>query len=241
MILNDSKTGVVILGMHRSGTSLLIGLLEQFGYQLGDVSTQTSKFKPTGTKENLALRKINNEILYLNKCSWDKPKKNLILNETISVQIKNISLTNKPQLKWAIKDPRMVLTYNLWQPYLADNKLIATIRSPKEVVWSLYLKNNLAISQGVDLWYFYNKLILQYWKEFKFPILNFNLDKQSYYKQFHQLSHYLDIESDKERFDQFYQHKAIPTDFIKNVNINPSVIDLYNELLDISMNNRYAR
>ncbi len=45
-------SGIVVLGMHRSGTSSLIGLLEAFGYQLGLVSSQTSQFKPTATKEN---------------------------------------------------------------------------------------------------------------------------------------------------------------------------------------------
>jgi len=227
--------GVVILGMHRSGTSLLIGLLQEYGYQLGDVSNQTSRFKPTGTKENLAIRRVNNEILQLNGCSWNHPIENLIINEVIANKMKDISLKKN---KWAVKDPRMVLTYDYWSPYLPKHKLIATIRSPLEVARSLKLKNGLPLKEGIEVWFIYNKILLNHWQKYKFPILNFNLNKQDYYQQFQNLSDYLGIECISEKFNRFYQHTT-PAQDIDKEKLGSSIVGLHNKLLKISMNSYY--
>ena len=43
--------GVIILGMHRSGTSCLTGCLKEYGLHLGDVS-ESNKHNKKGNQEN---------------------------------------------------------------------------------------------------------------------------------------------------------------------------------------------
>jgi len=241
MSLRDTKSRVVILGMHRSGTSLLVGLLEQYGYQLGVVSNQISKFKPTGTKENIELRRINNKIFQLNNCTWNNPKENLVINDLIINKIKKVTKASSQYPKWAIKDPRMLLTYNFWLPYLPNHKIISTIRCPIEVAQSLFLKNKLPFNIGIDIWHSYNTLLLQYWRKYRFPILNFNLCKQDYFKQFLQLNDYLSIRVDGNKYNLFYQHKTVHAKSNCDFKLSSSVVELYNELLNISNNNIYDR
>ena len=162
---------VIVLGMHRSGTSLLIGLLEIHGFQLGEVSNQTSILKPTGTKENLAIRALNNQLLKAAESDWQNPKlppipSTSLLHE-ISVQAGMLSnITN-----WALKDPRMVFTYPIWCNYLDQHIIIGTIREPLGVANSLQKKNGINTKEGLEIWYRYNKQLLALWNKHRFPLL----------------------------------------------------------------------
>ena len=46
---------VIVLGMHRSGTSLLTGSLEAAGLHLGEVNN-AARYNPKGNKENESIR-----------------------------------------------------------------------------------------------------------------------------------------------------------------------------------------
>ena len=63
---------VAILGMHRSGTSCLTGLLQEVGVFLGTVATK-SDWNLKGNRENPGIMALHEELLGLNGGSWDAP------------------------------------------------------------------------------------------------------------------------------------------------------------------------
>lgn len=65
---------VMVLGMHRSGTSCLTGLLQQTGLELGDVVTEAPHNKK-GNRENLDIMRLNDDVLAHSRGSWDRPQK----------------------------------------------------------------------------------------------------------------------------------------------------------------------
>ena len=79
----DAQRSVVILGMHRSGTSVLAGSLQEAGLVLGDVVTQAPHNKK-GNRENRAIMFMQEDLLQSNGGSWDNPPKNGALGEAAS-------------------------------------------------------------------------------------------------------------------------------------------------------------
>ena len=193
--------------MHRSGTSLLVGLLELHGFQLGGVSNKTSALKPTGTKESLEVRKINNQLFMNASSDWMNPKVSKQTNHEMALKIKQAANYFNAFSQWAIKDPRMLFTYNLWREHLPKHKLIGAYRKPLEVAQSLQIKNGIPISDGLEIWKKYNYQLLKIWKKSPFPIIEFSANKQLYLTQFKQIANHLNLNYQSEESSHFYQHK----------------------------------
>ena len=106
---------VIVLGMHRSGTSLLTGSLEAAGLNLGDVN-HAAPFNRKGNKENESIRSFHNELLAKNDASWDRPPKRQIRWERPDEE-RARSLV-EPYVRsartWGFKDPRTIWMVEGW-------------------------------------------------------------------------------------------------------------------------------
>ena len=67
-----SKQCLVVLGMHRSGTSCLTGTIEQCGVALGEVFTE-NPYNKKGNRESAQIQALNNDVLETNGGAWDRP------------------------------------------------------------------------------------------------------------------------------------------------------------------------
>lgn len=222
---------VVVLGMHRSGTSLLVGLLEAHGFFLDNISTKVSPLKPTGTKENLEVRKINNKIFDLTNSSWKQPKAPTVIPSNIRKYICEVSQKFQGHKYWAIKDPRMIFTSFIWESFLPKHKYIGTFRNPMDVAISLNIKNKIPINDGLAIWYSYNLELVNIWKKQNFPIIHFGGEVNGYMNQFNKIANYLNFKFSLEKSKGFYQHRqkkneSTSLDFKYNL--------LYEELLTIN-------
>ena len=63
---------IVILGMHRSGTSCLAGTLQEAGLYLGEVHTE-NPFNRKGNRENPSIMALHEDILAHSEGSWHQP------------------------------------------------------------------------------------------------------------------------------------------------------------------------
>lgn len=224
-------SGVVILGMHRSGTSLLVGLLEEHGFYLGKVSQQKSPLKPTGTKENLVIRNINNQLFKENGSSWKSPSIPKSISNNLYNQIVAISKNFQAEKLWAIKDPRMIFSYSIWKDFLPKHKCVATFRNPLNVAISLKRKNNMPITESLRLWDKYNSELIKLRKNLFFPFINFDEPKENYFYQFQKIAKYLKIEAKQNIFDSFYSH--IPTkEYLDPKLLTTSNINLIQKMQD---------
>ena len=158
----DKKIALIILGMHRSGTSALTGVLNLMGVSLGKELLQPQPDNPKGFFENKEITLFNEKVLLpiLDSTWWDlKPVKieQLINSNDLIEKAKDIITRNfQEETIFAIKDPRMCILFPFWEKVLKDLgidiKVIIPLRNPYEVAMSLKHRNSFTLEHGVLLW-----------------------------------------------------------------------------------------
>ena len=173
---------LIVLGMHRSGTSCLTGMLQQAGLVLGDV-VEEAPFNRKGNRENLEIRELNDAILANSGGAWDSPPNHLTWRKEHQYKRDAIIEQHRDQAAWGFKDPRTMFTLPFWQEGLKGANLhyIATFRNPLSVAKSLNSRQpELSIEKGAELWRRYNEQLLDYQWRYGFPVVNFDLDSEPY-------------------------------------------------------------
>jgi hypothetical protein len=171
---------LLILGMHRSGTSCLAGALERCGLFLGDVR-RTGVHNKKGYFEIKLLQRVHDEILALNGASWHNPKPVSDVGE-YGAQIEQVvnDLSEHPYC--GVKDPRILFLLDHWRKTAGENcRLAGTFRHPVAVAQSLSGRNGLSLEQGLDTWIKYNSVLVEEHKKAAFPLIHYDLSEKANY------------------------------------------------------------
>jgi len=148
----------IVLGMHRSGTSMLSRALQKIGINMGKSLIQEDS-------ENIDFVRLNDKILNEAQGSWDQPPpedKIIKLFPKFMYDIQNLIVEHKEEY-WGFKDPRTVLTLPLYLKLLTHEVyLICIFRDPKLVALSLQKRDKMPIDKGLSLCKEYNKRLLKY-------------------------------------------------------------------------------
>ena len=148
---------IAILGMHRSGTSMLTGCLEEAGLVLGEVETKYNEHNEKGQKEEIFLMELHEAVLQSNGGSWQLPPYTSHWRYFHRACLKlYISKMSSHEL-WGFKDPRTILLLEEWKKQVTDLNLIGIFRHPWKVAHSLHKRNGFSYVQGLDLWLKYNR------------------------------------------------------------------------------------
>jgi len=154
---------VVVLGMHRSGTSAITKGLELFGIDLGNNLMAPQKDNPKGFFEDKQLVEINDRIFEKAYSHWSsiqflEPK--FLSGPELSEE--RMAAANWLNMKVAggnpvgLKDPRLCRMLSFWEPLFTERRLhvgyIFSHRDPTQVGASLQKRNGFGLSYGVDLW-----------------------------------------------------------------------------------------
>ncbi len=156
-------TAHVVLGMHRSGTSLLTSLLQLAGCDLGpaDERGATGEANPAGFHENRHVVELNEAALVAAGARWFdvlavvEGGLDLIDRGEFERRADAALLWTSPGLPWAVKDPRMVPLFPLWLSYLGDPVVVLPLRDPAEVAMSLHVRDGMPLTQAAALWEFH--------------------------------------------------------------------------------------
>jgi hypothetical protein len=158
-----NKTLVVVLGMHRSGTSSAAGALVRLGAAAPQHLIASNADNERGYWESPVILKLNDAILTAGGSDWkdwrkfdlnkiDALKANAFrarANEALAEEFGDVGFA-------VIKDPRMCRLMPFWGPVFADAKwsvrALLPIRSPLEVGQSLYCRDGLSPAYGCLLW-----------------------------------------------------------------------------------------
>lgn len=142
-----TNLAVLVLGMHRSGTSLATEILRELGLWIGRAPALigASDGNPRGHFELLAGVEFDNEVLRQAGGTWDDPP--------LMSSIDALATTIRPAVdEWfegraplAFKDPRLCLTLPVWMPALAayDVRIVHLFRDPYAVARSLVTRNQV--------------------------------------------------------------------------------------------------
>jgi glycosyltransferase involved in cell wall biosynthesis len=161
---NGKRKAIVILGMHRSGTSALTRTLNLCGVDVG------SNLMPPGAGDNvkgfwehLDIFQANEKLLYSLNSSWDDvrdlPTRWWTSDFAEAYKLKIISIlerdfSNSPL--WGVKDPRICRLLPLWHQILEQTDNIPIffiiVRNPLEVAASLAKRDGFSEGKSCLLW-----------------------------------------------------------------------------------------
>ena len=165
---------VIVLGMHRSGTSLLAGSLQLAGLELGRVS-EKDKHNARGSRENAGIVAFHNAVLEAHGFSWKNPPMGEISwspAERSRAQAEVAEL-NTGGL-WGFKDPRSLLMIRAWRGLCRDARCVGVFRNPVDVAASLVAMKACDAVTAYDLWDHYNRRLLALHHELEFPLFCFD-------------------------------------------------------------------
>lgn len=151
---------ILVLGMHRSGTSLAARLLNMMGAYFAPegVSNGANAENPKGFWERRDVRNLNNMVLRAAGADWDElsrfsldrvPVATLEQFKSEAAQIIHQLDSHRP---WFIKEPRLCVLAPLWLELLEFPVCVFVYRSPLEVARSLQMRNQFSIAFGLALW-----------------------------------------------------------------------------------------
>jgi hypothetical protein len=187
---------VVILGMHRSGTSCLAGSLQQCGLHLGRVH-ERDPYNRKGNRENDRIVALNEAVLAHSGGSWDAPPGCLQWDSSHADERDAIANDLRAAgTNWGFKDPRTLLTLRFWQPVLgAGVCYVGAFRHPARVVRSLQSRGRMSLDGGraLSLWRAYNERLLAQYAQNAFPLISFDLPEPAYLDRLDEVSRWLGL------------------------------------------------
>ena len=154
----NQKT-VFVLGMHRSGTSALSGILGKLGFAMPQNLLLGAAENPKGFFESIPILELNEEILAAGGSRWDdwRAFDTAALSKVQIQQFRRRILDvlffefgNAPTI--VVKDPRICRFAPLWLESVAHPIVLIPYRHPLEVALSLHKRNEMPIAVGLLLW-----------------------------------------------------------------------------------------
>ncbi len=138
---------VIIMGMHRSGTTMLASLLEQLGLFIGA--------KKQENDESLFFFKLNDWLLRQANATWDNPHNFTFINPVFKERVIRVLMQHLKGMRrleylgfgkfmrygdirhidfpWGWKDPRNTFTIDVWKDIFPHPKLLHIYRNPIDV------------------------------------------------------------------------------------------------------------
>jgi len=159
----SNQQAIIILGMHRSGTSALTRVLNLLGMELGQPLLPPHPTNETGFWEHATVVNLNEQLLHQVGSRWDDAQflqKSQLwaqnLNQLRQLAAKTLYQNFATESLWGIKDPRLCRLLPFWLPILADTgcqlHFILMARHPLEVAASLQQRDDLNEEKSLNLW-----------------------------------------------------------------------------------------
>lgn len=136
----QNTSSVVVLGMHRSGTSLVAGILHAMGVKMGEVFRLPDEWNSRGYFEDLDWRAVNKWILNTAGGTWYIPpcaRDVLRHGERIGAAVDWLVREKSGCPLWGFKDPRTCLTLEAIHPRLPNPCYVYVKRHIDSIVNSL--------------------------------------------------------------------------------------------------------
>ena len=156
------REAVLVLGCHRSGTSMLTRLLTVGGFGITGPVIPAAADNPKGFWEDQRITILDDRLMAQVGNRWDSLTAPAILDwqaDPVLVAIRDQlrqHLESGPHRRVVIKDPRITLLLPFWQELLTDMgwsiRTVFAIRDPAAVAESLRRRNGFAPVKGTLLW-----------------------------------------------------------------------------------------
>lgn len=253
------KQAILVLGMHRSGTSALTRIINLLGADIAQDLMENNFANETGYWESIELAKIHDDILASFNSSWDDILPNdfylqkantnyykMLLNDYL---LKTFSQSNF----FVIKDPRLCKLIPLWLEVLAQSnigvKVIIPFRNPLEVAGSLQKRDGFSIEKSFLMWLRHILEVEQHTRGLERCFINYahllNNNKQVIEKITKQcaIQWPAEIDSVLNEINQFidpsHYHQRIDNEQLNKVSISTWISQAYTALNQLAQDNNH--
>ena len=159
------RSSLLVLGMHRSGTSAITGALSLCGAWVGDEEelTAANEENPRGFWERRDIRRICDRLLHASEADWWKIGSfdpNAIPHDVMReerTRFASIVSRLDEHGTWAIKEPRLCFLLPVLRDHITNPVCIHIARNPLEVARSLQARNGFGVAAGLALWETYSR------------------------------------------------------------------------------------
>jgi len=209
----------VILGMHKSGTTLVSQILHYSGINMGENIDAGVSYDQGNKYERASIMSLNLEILGLKTTriiDFDAPGTLYITKNQRAHMRQIIQQCDETYADWGFKDPRTCLTYPLWASELPEYKIIVIYRSLGEL-WSryrykrlrYYFRNPFKAWKLVKRWCEHNSRILTYLRstQMEFVVLNYR-DFMMVDSEFNRLQEFVGVKLNDRRQKKLYRGRS---------------------------------
>lgn len=167
----------VVLGMHKSGTTLVSQILHRSGISMVEAIDEARSYDKGNQWERESTKQINHELLRsAHKYSLVArvPPGGVAGDSVVANKMSQlINYYNTLYRDWGFKDPRTALVFDQWSHVLPEHAVIAVYRSPEEV-WRHYWNSTRGKRRLTVLRY-----CLACWCEYNQAIISAIHNKQS--------------------------------------------------------------
>lgn len=174
--MSDPRKLLLVLGMHRSGTSAVTGMLADLGVDLGPARVKQNAFNLRGNREILRMRRVHERILERAGGSWCEPPNAVEILDEDRLE-RDAILAEFTGDVIAVKEPRTLLVMELWREL--EPSPIGVIRNPVAVRESLGRRAAegmgpvLPPARWEALWRHYNRALLAEAERAPMPLIDF--------------------------------------------------------------------
>lgn len=157
-----ARTAILLLGMHRSGTSALMGALAQCGVALPHNLMPANFANERGYFESLAFMALHEEMLAAAGTAWNDWRAfPASLSDAQRADFKRrardlLAEEFGDATLFALKDPRICRFAPFWLEVLAEAgievRVVTIVRPAQEVALSLVARDGMIVEEGVLLW-----------------------------------------------------------------------------------------
>jgi hypothetical protein len=162
---------ICVLGMHRSGTSVVTGLLSLLDMYLGPQENliEAGPDNPKGFWEHRLIVELNDQILSALGGNWCMPP-SFPPGWEQAPELDNLTQQARRLIQqdfagaelWGWKDPRSCLTLPFWQRLLPRMQYLVCVRNPVDVARSLQRRDGFSLIEGIQLWLVYMRRCLEH-------------------------------------------------------------------------------
>lgn len=151
---------IIVLGMHRSGTSVVTRLINMMGAYFGPEGSSLgfSSQNPKGFWERRDVLGLDEALLHSAGADWHRVSQFKLENisptarATFDQGAKELVYRLDANRPWVIKEPRLCLLFPFWRPLLENPVCVLLHRPPLAVAQSLQERNGFPLSLGTALW-----------------------------------------------------------------------------------------
>jgi len=212
--VNTTKKIIVVIGMHRSGTSTVMNALACLGVSLGDNLLPPGVDNPKGFFEDKSVNDLNVEMLDAIGQTWfslslvrDEDIDKLITLGYVEKAIALLSDKTRNTPVFGFKDPRVSKLLKFWKRVFArmncDVQYVLCLRHPLSVANSLLKRNKSPIQKGYLLWLSYNMSIVTESQDLRLIALDYDQLMESPIAHIQSLAEQLGFTADMELANQF--------------------------------------